>query len=118
MRNVLLVTGGRDYECTAKVQAVLDDMHELCPFTHVVHGGARGLDIRAGNWARQRGVQEVRCDANWNINGKAAGVLRNTAMLDLCDPDTTTVVAFPGGRGTANMVRQARAAGFRIKFIS
>jgi hypothetical protein len=33
-------------------------------------------------------------------------------MLDEGIPDL--VVAFPGGRGTANMVRQARERGFEI----
>lgn len=110
----VLVCGGRDYDQTGRIGEVLDDLHELCPFTHVIHGGARGADIRAGVWARHRGIQEVRCDANWDKHGKAAGHIRNGAMLAL-QPDL--VVAFPGGRGTADMVRQARAAGVHVKEV-
>lgn len=42
----------------------------------------------------------------------AAGHIRNTQMLVECKPDL--VVAFEGGKGTANMVRQAEAAGVRV----
>jgi hypothetical protein len=41
-------------------------------------------------------------------------MIRNTQMLAEGRPDG--VVAFPGGRGTANMVRQAAAAGLGVWF--
>ncbi|MEM9912925.1 MAG: hypothetical protein AAF922_19365 [Pseudomonadota bacterium] len=44
--------------------------------------------------------------------GRAAGPIRNKEMLDEGCPDL--VVAFPGGRGTANMVKQAQAAGVEV----
>lgn len=46
-------------------------------------------------------------------NGKAAGPIRNQRMLDEGKPDL--VVAFPGGRGTADMVRRAKAAGVPVR---
>ena len=46
--------------------------------------------------------------ADWTKHGKAAGPIRNQKMLDEC-PDL--VVAFPGGKGTADMVRRAMKAG-------
>lgn len=52
--------------------------------------------IGAGTWA------------DWKKHGKAAGPIRNGIMLRDGKPDM--VVAFPGGRGTANMVDQARLA--------
>ena len=47
--------------------------------------------------------------ADWKVRGRAAGHIRNQQMLDEGRPHL--VVAFPGGRGTADMVRRARAAG-------
>jgi hypothetical protein len=38
--------------------------------------------------------------------------MRNQAMLDYGKPDL--VVAFPGGKGTADMVRRARVAGVKV----
>jgi hypothetical protein len=45
--------------------------------------------------------------------GKAAGSIRNQRMLD-AEKHIDVVVAFPGGRGTADMVRRARAAGIHV----
>lgn len=53
--------------------------------------------------------------ADWNLYGKAAGAIRNTAMLD--DHTPTLVVAFPDGKGTANMVRQAMARGISCNVV-
>lgn len=49
--------------------------------------------------------------ADWKRFGRAAGVLRNTAMLA---DRPELVIAFPGGKGTADMVRKAKAAGLEV----
>ena len=46
------------------------------------------------------------------IHGAAAGPVRNGEMLSRGKPDV--VIAFPGGRGTANMCEQAMTAGVRV----
>jgi hypothetical protein len=51
------------------------------------------------------------CKAEWKKYGPAAGPIRNQRMLDW-GPDL--VVAFSGGKGTADMVRRARAAGVEV----
>jgi hypothetical protein len=50
--------------------------------------------------------------ADWFSHGKAAGPIRNQEMLAMEAP--ALVVAFPGGRGTADMVRRARKAGVDV----
>jgi len=50
--------------------------------------------------------------ANWAELGRKAGPIRNQQMLDEGKPNL--VVAFPGGRGTADIVRRARAAGIEV----
>ena len=67
---------------------------------------ARGADRFAQEWANANGVAWIVYDANWTKHGRAAGPIRNQQMLDEGRP--TLVVAFPGGRGTADMVRRAR----------
>lgn len=116
---VVLVCGGRDYCNERRVYLVLDmilgewcDQHDRRAFA-VVHGGARGADRLAGAWARARGIREIACEADWDTHGKAAGYIRNAQMLDEYEP--RLVVAFKGGRGTAHMVRLARAAGVEIE---
>jgi hypothetical protein len=100
----ILVCGGRDYSNRAVVFAMLDKLNvgvvEIC------HGGARGADFLAGEWAKARGVPCTVFYAKWDTYGKRAGPIRNQQMLDEFKPDLT--VAFPGGSGTADMVRRSR----------
>lgn len=105
----VLVCGGRDYSDAAFVKAILD---EVRPAT-VIDGGARGADTLAFKWAFQNSVSSVRFHADWERHGKAAGAIRNRQMLDHGKPDL--VIAFPGGRGTDDMVRQANKAGVPVR---
>jgi hypothetical protein len=104
----LLVCGGRDYHDATKVWSTLD----LLGPSWVIHGAARGADSLAGDWAQQRKVTCTAYPADWRGYGPKAGYLRNGQMLREGRPDM--VIAFPGGRGTANMVQQARAAGVPV----
>jgi hypothetical protein len=111
----ILICGGRAYDDVNKVLSTLDNLPDAEDITHCIHGGAKGADALAGHWARTSGVQEVICPADWSWHGTHAGPIRNRAMLAL-QPDL--VVAFPGGKGTAHMVRIAKAAGVPVKCIS
>lgn len=104
-----MVCGGRDYADWNTIDSVLD---LICPAV-VIHGGARGADSLAGRWAREtHGVVEETFPADWDKHGKAAGPIRNQQMLDEGRPNL--VVAFPGGAGTADMVRRSRSAGLLV----
>lgn len=108
---VVLVCGGRDYADRERVRQVLLEGHLRERIGLLVHGGADGADRLADEWARANCVHVAEVRALWSHLGKAAGPIRNGVML-LLRPDV--VVAFPGGHGTADMVRQARAAGVRV----
>lgn len=103
----ILVTGGRHYNNPAEVAramgAVIGDApkHDVI----VIHGKALGADTLAGEWARTNGYHVAEVPALWKLWPMTAGPKRNSAML-LLEPDV--LVAFPGGRGTADMVMQAR----------
>lgn len=100
----LLVCGGRDYSDREAIWSLLDRAHAKFKLTHLIHGAARGLDVLAGEWARTNGVQEVICPANWDRFQRAAGPIRNQFMAEL---EPNALIAFPGGKGTQNMVEQA-----------
>jgi len=53
--------------------------------------------------------------ADWSRHGKSAGPIRNRQMLIEGRPDI--VVAFPGGKGTANMIKQAVEAGVKVELV-
>lgn len=104
----VLVCGGRDYAGESYAFARLDSIHGKTPIKIVIEGGASGADAIARKWARSRGVLVATVPALWDRRGRGAGPQRNAGML-LLGPDL--VLAFPGGRGTANMVQQAKDAG-------
>ncbi|MEM1372475.1 MAG: DUF2493 domain-containing protein [Pseudomonadota bacterium] len=108
----VLACGGRDYTDTATVYRTLRELRA----TVVIHGAARGADSFASRWAEQNGIEQESYPANWQRDGKAAGHIRNAEMLAKGKPDI--VVAFSGGRGTADMVAKARKAGVQVALVS
>lgn len=109
----VLVCGGRDFQDYALVKTTLDRIHRLRTITHLIHGAARGADSLGEKWgSAQIGVVVESYPADWLREGKSAGFKRNERMLAKGRPDV--VVAFPGGVGTAHMVRIARAAGVPV----
>lgn len=111
----VLVCGGRDFNDLPTLEAYLDALHAERRIAEVIQGGARGADYLAHCWASLNGVKSVTYLADWEGEGRAAGPKRNQRMLDEGEPDL--VVAFPGGRGTADMVRRARAAGVEVREV-
>lgn len=91
------------------------DQEYLMPNVFVISGKARGVDTAAIDWACVNWCQFREYPADWNKHGKAAGPIRNRQMLDEGKPDL--VVAFPGGKGTADMVKVAKARGFEVMEI-
>lgn len=109
----VLICGGRDFTDARKFGLLMQDTNERYgPFAEVIHGGARGADRLAAQWAVAERIPVREFPADWTAHGRAAGPIRNEQMLREGKPDL--VVAFEGGRGTANMVALARAAGVRV----
>ena len=83
----------------------------------VLSGSCRGADILGEKYAAECGAIIERYPAQWNRYGKAAGVIRNQAMAELCD----YVICFWDGKskGTKAMIECARKAGkaVEIKYI-
>ena len=108
----VLVCGGRNYNNQERVNDVLSDILQDKIITCIIHGAAKGADSSGGFFAKLRNIHVEAYLAQWNIYGKRAGMIRNQRMLDEGKPDL--VVAFPGGVGTAGMVRIAKAAGVKV----
>lgn len=109
----LLVCGGRDYNDFPRVD---EEMRRFIA-SHgepsvVIHGAARGADRMAGAWAQASGIAQRAFPADWDRHPRRAGPIRNRQMLREGRP--THVLAFPGGSGTADMVRIAERAGVTV----
>lgn len=111
----VLACGGRDYADREKVYEVLDEVRAASGISVLIEGEAAGADTLAKTWALRRGVPVERYPADWTKYGRGAGPIRNQRMLDEGRPDL--VVAFPGGRGTADMVDRAKAAGVPVMVL-
>jgi hypothetical protein len=82
----------------------------------LLHGAARGADQAIASAADQLGWPQVACPAAWQQHGRAAGPIRNRQMLERSLDMASAlplgagllVIAFPGSRGTASLVDQAR----------
>ena len=107
-----IVCGGRDFADRDALFATLDRLRANYGIAAVAHGGAPGADALAGQWASSRGLVCEEFRADWKREGRKAGPLRNQRMLD--DAGARFVIAFPGGRGTADMVARARRKGLAV----
>ena len=115
----VLVCGGRNYNDRERLNDELDALDKLHGPLFVLQGGATGADRMAMGWCARWLPDAPRpCQtffAEWSKYGRAAGPMRNQRMIDEGRPDL--VLAFPGGRGTADMVRRAKLAGVPVKEI-
>ena len=123
----VLVCGGRDYNDHDAVFGFLDNFcvdnglrYECDEYGNwlpkdivIIHGACpTGADSLADQWAVVNWVQFVEFRADWKTYGNKAGPIRNQRMIDEGKPDI--VIGFPGGRGTADMLRRARAANIKV----
>lgn len=117
---VVIVCGGRFYSDKPYLFEVLDKLYASLPedtMLHIVEGGADGADSYARQWAyrgrkRKLRVKNTTVEAEWRQYGKAAGPIRNTQMLDKYPP--RFVLAFPGHKGTRDMINQATDRGIKV----
>lgn len=110
----LLVCGGRDFNDLCLFFDTIDDLSPEPDL--IIQGGATGADALARRYAEKRGIQIQTFEAEWSKYGNAAGPIRNRKMLAEGKPDL--VVAFPGGKGTADMVRRASVAGVPVHHVA
>jgi YspA, cpYpsA-related SLOG family len=117
---IVLVCGGRDYSDRLYLFHTMDNLEREAgkPFRGLIHGAARGADRLAAEWQAERIKTNAQFwaagyPADWDTHGKAAGPIRNQSMLDQ-NPGIELVIAFPGGRGTADMVARARKKGIPV----
>lgn len=110
---IAVVTGGRDYRPTPADAWALRAALRFHGATVVRHGACRGVDEWAGKVGTRLGLSVEAVPADWDAHGKAAGPIRNAAMLEGAD----VVVALPGGRGTAHAVGEAKRRGLPVTRI-
>ncbi|MFI1562164.1 DUF2493 domain-containing protein [Streptomyces sp. NPDC020490] len=114
----VLVTGSRDWD---DVEAIWQAMNQTVRDAGtgreivVVHGACpRGADWHADRWARLADVKTERHPANWQINGKRAGFIRNAHMVNL-GADICLAFIRNGSRGASHTAALAEQAGIPVR---
>jgi hypothetical protein len=113
----LCVTGGRSYRDRAFLFRALDATHRVCVIDVLIHGACpseEGADWLADAWALENGIAVERYPVDNLIDGPwpAAGPQRNRRMLHYGKPGG--IIAFEGGPGTDNCVKQAKKLGIKV----
>lgn len=112
----IVLTGGRLYNDYDKVAWYLHNLDRENNFEiEYIVGDARGFDRCARDYCGYDIDHPNVFEADWELHGRKAGPIRNAAML-ATEPDL--VIAFPGGKGTANCVAQARKLGIPVREVT
>ena len=83
--------------------------------THIISGGATGADALAERYAQETGKPLTVFKPDWEKHGKAAGPIRNRAIIESAD----LVLALWDGqsKGTADSLKKAKALGKKTRII-
>lgn len=121
----ILVTGSRDWEDIPALRRVLNQaLAEVPSWSQpviIVHGACpRGADAHADQWAREAAdsplytVTAERHPANWQLEGKRAGFIRNARMVNL-GADLCLAFIRNGSRGASHTAALAEQAGIPVR---
>ena len=112
----VLICGGRDFNDYNLLSSYLVELFVKSPLVTedvtIISGHARGADKLGERFANANGCNLLIFPADWGKYKKAAGPIRNQQMIDEGKPDL--VVAFPGGRGTQDMIKRAKRYGIEV----
>lgn len=117
----LVVTGGREFADKKLAARTLNFLHYQTKegIEFIVNGYARGADQICDEWALFNGFvlgenlfREPISKDDWEKYKNGAGPRRNQLMLGKYHPNLCA--AFPGGNGTADMIRRCRSAGLLV----
>ena len=112
----VLVCGSRHY---TNYQKVLEQLKKL-DVGFVISGGCRGADCLAVKAAKACSFPYVEFPADWQKFGKAAGPIRNIAMLREGKPDFVLVFHpnIDSSKGSKHMLSLIKKAGVPFLLVS
>jgi len=119
MKQRIIIAGSRGFTDYKYLEYVLD-----CYFNKyvsnksevaIISGTANGADRLGELYAESHGIEVIRCPAEWNKYGRAAGYKRNEemAILSMSEGYTGVLFAFWDGvsKGTKHMIDLAEKYG-------
>ena len=81
----------------------------------IIEGGAKGTDRMAREYAIENNIQYITMEADWDTNGKAAGMIRNRQMGE----KATHAILFWDGEspGTRNMINICEELNITLRIV-
>ena len=109
------ICGSRDGASPEVIRNLFSDAGLNPESDTIIHGGARGVDTQAGDQAESLGFVVEVFNADWTQYGRAAGPIRNKAMITTAD----VVYAVWNGTkgGTSNAIDTAKKLGKRVVIV-
>lgn len=111
---LVLVTGSRNWTNAASIRAELD---KLPADTFIIQGGADGADRIAADYAMKLGFLVLTAHANWFKFKKAAGPIRNKAMLEM-KPAKVLAFCLNQSKGTMDCITAALGKGIPVEIFT
>lgn len=119
MAERILICGDRNWSNLQLIQQKLSEWLTHKSIECVIEGECRGADTLGRIAAERACIPVLKFPADWKEYGKSAGPIRDQQMLKEGKP--TIVLAFHNNieisKGTAHMVKIARAAGVYTEVI-
>ena len=125
MKQRIIIAGSRNFNNYPCLEYVVDryfskfvtDKQDV----QIISGTAKGADSLGELYAEKHGIEVIRCPANWDKYGRAAGYRRNEemAILSMSDGYTGVLLAFWDGlsRGTKHMIDLAEKHNVKVYII-
>ena len=112
MKVIIAGTRKKDYVIPSDGRKLLANLSPL--ITEVVSGNAKGADAQGELFAKKFCIPVKPFPAKWKrpdgSTDYSAGPRRNSEMVKYAD----ALIAFPGGDGTADVTKKAKAAGLLV----
>lgn len=125
MKQRIIIAGSRNFNNYLYLEYVVD--RYFAKFVtdkqgvQIISGTAKGADSLGELYAEKHGIEVIRCPANWDKYGRAAGYRRNEemAILSMSDGYTGVLLAFWDGqsRGTKHMIDLAEKHNVKVYII-
>lgn len=114
--SLILCCGDRNWTDEVLIKK---ELRQFIQRTTILTGGCRGADYLCDKVAKDYGMPTLIMNADWQQYGKAAGPLRNLAMLRM---SPSLVLAFHDNitesKGTKHCVTEALKMGIKVRIIT
>lgn len=106
------VIGSRTFTNYEEMKRILSSIK----ITEIISGGASGADKLSEQYAKEKDIPTRIFIPDWNKNGKAAGFMRNTDIINEAD----FVVAFwdKSSKGTKDSIDKANKLGKKVLIVT